>query len=184
MIETSVALQLIRDKTWHEDFQIVPVIRTHGTYNPAICGVSSSCPTICAAYPGDVGELNGYFSFEARKPGAKVVAFDFRHKDNSGIGLAQHINGMDDIEHHEINVLDLEGGTYGQHDVVLALGLLYHISDQYRALTNCVELSRERLLIECDRIEAIVSDDLRDQPVMRFTADIVRFLSNDQVSPD
>jgi tRNA (mo5U34)-methyltransferase len=52
----------------------------------------------------DVGASNGYFSFMARKRGAKVEAFDFRHKDNSGFGLAQYINGMSDIEHHHVNV--------------------------------------------------------------------------------
>ena len=78
----------------------------------------------------DVGACNGYFSFEARKRGARVVAFDIRHKDNSGFGLAQYINGLTDIEHHQINILDVQPGEHGPFDIVLAMGLLYHMPDR------------------------------------------------------
>jgi tRNA (mo5U34)-methyltransferase len=74
-----------------------------------------------------------------------VVAFDYRHKDHSGFGLAQYINGFHDIEHHHLNVLDITKERFGQFDVVLALGLFYHTPNPYRALLNCAGLSRERL---------------------------------------
>ena len=34
MVDTSVALRLIQGKPWHHDFEIVPGVRTHGSYNP------------------------------------------------------------------------------------------------------------------------------------------------------
>jgi tRNA (mo5U34)-methyltransferase len=185
MVETSVALRLIQDKPWHHDFEIVPGVRTHGTYNPGAMWHELQLPEDLSGMSlADVGASNGYFSFEARRRGARVVAFDFRHKDNSGFGLAQYINGMSDIEHHQINVLELAAATHGQHDVVLALGLLYHISDPYLALANCAALSRERLLIESYCIDATVPEDRRDEPVMRFISDPVRFPIHGHVNHD
>jgi len=185
MIETSVALRLIQDKPWHHAFEIVPGVRTQGTYDPGSLWQELHLPDdLRGTSVADVGASNGYFSFEARKRGATVVAFDFRHKDNSGFGLAQYINGMSDIEHHQINVLDLEARTYGQHDVVLALGLLYHISDPYLALSNCAALSRRRLLIESYCLDAFVPDDLRTEPVMKFISDPVRFPMHGHVNQD
>ena len=185
MVEMSVALRLIHDKPWHHDFEIVPGVRTHGTYNPGDLWDELQLPEdLHGMSLADVGASNGYFSFRARQRGAKVVAFDFRHKDNSGFGLAQYINGMSDIEHHQVNVLDLTAASYGQHDVVLALGLLYHISDPYLALANCAALSRDRLLVESYCIDAIVPEDRRDEPLMQFISDPVRFPAHGHVNHD
>jgi len=132
----------------------------------------------------DVGASNGYFSFQARQRGARVVAFDFRHKDNSGFGLAQYINGMSDIEHHQVNVLDITPEEYGKFDVVLALGLLYHVCDPYRALANCAALSRERLLLESYCIDALLPKQVVAEPMMRFISDHDRFPNRGQPNTD
>ncbi len=109
MVDTSLALRLIQGKPWHHDFEIVPGVRTHGSYNPMQMWNELQLPEdLRGTTLADVGASNGYFSFEARRRGARVTAFDFRHKDNSGFGLAQHINGMSDIEHHHVNVLDIK----------------------------------------------------------------------------
>jgi tRNA (mo5U34)-methyltransferase len=132
----------------------------------------------------DVGASNGYFSFEARKRGARVVAFDFRHKDNSGFGLAQYINGMNDIEHHQANVLDITQEKYGQFDIVLALGLLYHVSDPYRALVNCAALSRASLFVESYCIDALLPKGFAAEPMMKFIPDSHRFPKRGQLNND
>jgi len=185
MVDTRLALQLIQGRPWHHDFEIIPGVRTHGSYDPRGLWAELELPDdLRGTSLADVGASNGYFSFEAHKRGARVVAFDFRHKDNSGFGLAQHINGMSDIEHHHVNVLDLTPDTYGQHDVVLALGLLYHVSDPYLALANCAALARTRLLIECHCIDGSVPKALSDEPVMRFISDPERFPAHGHLNFD
>ena len=184
-MDTATAQRLIQGKPWHHNFEIVPGVRTSGTYDPGDMWRDLELPgDLHGTSLADVGASNGYFSFEARKRGARVVAFDFRHKDNSGFGLAQHINGLTDIEHHQANVLDLSAEKYGQYDVVLALGLLYHISDPYRALVNCAGMARQRLLVESYCIDAFVSEELRKEPVMRFIADPTRFPTLEHVDYD
>ena len=175
MVETNVAVRLIQGKPWHHAFEIVPGVRTQGTYDPIrMWNELQLAEDLHGTSLADVGASNGYFSFEARRRGARVVAFDFRHKDNSGFGLAQYINGLSDIEHHHVNVLDMKVETYGQFDVVLALGLFYHTSDPYLSVANCAALSRKRLLIESTCIDESLPQGLRDQPIMRFIADPVR----------
>ena len=185
MFDKDVALKLIQGKPWHHDFEILPGVRTNGSYNPAGMWNELQLPEdMNGVSLADVGASNGYFSFQARQRGARVVAFDFRHKDNSGFGLAQYINGMSDIEHHQVNVLDITPEKYGKFDVVLALGLLYHVCDPYRALANCAALSRERLLLESYCIDALLPKQVAAEPMMRFISDHDRFPNRGQPNTD
>ncbi len=185
MFDKDIALKLVESKPWHHDFEIIPGVRTNGSYDPSALWSELQPPADLKGISlADVGASNGYFSFEARKLGARVTAFDFRHKDNSGFGLAQHINGMSDIEHHHINVLDITRKKYGQFDVVLCLGLLYHVSDPYRALVNCAELSRDRLLIESYCIDRLLPKKCASEPVIRFITDPERFPEMGQLNND
>lgn len=185
MLDKELALKLIRGKPWHQDFEIIPGVRTNGAYNPAGLWNELQLPVDMSGISlADVGASNGYFSFEARKRGARVVAFDVRHKDNSGFGLAEYINGIGDIEHHHINVLDITREKYGQFDIVLGLGLLYHVSDPYRALVNCAALSQERLLIESYCIDRLLPKECASEPVIRFISDPKRFPGKGQLNND
>jgi tRNA (mo5U34)-methyltransferase len=185
MLDKELALRLIQGKYWHHDFEIIPGVRTHGAYDPSGLWDELQLPLDMSGLTlADVGASNGYFSFEARKRGARVVAFDFRHKDNSGFGLAQYINGVTDIEHHHINVLKMSPGEFGQFDIVLALGLFYHVSDPYMALANCAALSRKRLLIESYCIDRQLPKRLASEPVMRFLPDPERFPMQGQPNAD
>ncbi len=176
MIDKNIALQLVGGKPWHQDFEIIPGVRTNGAYNPEHLWNELQLPSdLTGVSVADIGASNGYFSFEARKCGATVVAFDSRHKDNSGFGLAQYINGISDIEHHHVNILDIMPEEYGQFDIVLVLGLLYHVPDPYRALANCAALSSKRLLVESYCIDTILPKPLRREPIMKFIADPWRF---------
>ena len=176
MFDQELARKLIESRPWHHDFEIVPGVRTHGSYDPARLWQDLQLPAdLHGISVADVGASNGYFSFAAHQRGARVVAFDFRHKDNSGFGLAQHINGLSHIEHHHVNVLDITAAKYGQFDIVLALGLVYHVADPYRALANCAGLSRQRLLIESYCIDGILPEELANEPLMRFISDPDRF---------
>jgi len=176
MFDKDLALKLIHAKPWHHDFEIIPGVRTKGAYDPTHLWNQLQLPANLAGTSiADIGASNGYFGFQARRRGARVTAFDFRHKDNSGFGLAQYINGMTDIEHHQINVLNITPERFGQFDIVLALGLLYHICDPYHALANCAALSRDRLLIESYCIDALLPKQLASEPIMRFISDPDRF---------
>lgn len=160
-------------------------MRTRGDYDPAELWRRLRLPADLSGLSlADVGASNGYFSFEARRRGARVVAFDYRHRDNSGFALAQHVNGMDDIDHHHVNVLDVTPERHGRFDVVLALGLLYHVASPLVALARCADLSRRRLLVESYAIDADLPPNLRGQPLMRFIPDCERFPEHGHLNRD
>jgi len=185
MVPTHIAQSLVRGRSWHHEFEIVPGVRTEGAYNPAGIWAELELPADMSGLAlADVAASSGFFSFEARKRGARVVAFDVRHRDNSGFGLAQYINGLTDIEHHHVNVLELRPADYGRFDVVLAMGLLYHTPDPYRALANCAAMSSDRLIVECYCIDALLPPEVAAEPLMRFIADARRFPDQGQPNAD
>lgn len=185
MISADNAERLIRDKAWHHDFEVVPGVWTRGSYNPTAIWEELAFPADMHGLSlADVGASSGFFSFAARRRGARVVAFDIRHKDNSGFGLAQRVNGLADIAHHQANVLDLQPGDHGRFDIVLAMGLLYHTADPYRALANCAALSTDRLIVESYCIDALLPPEVAAQPIMRFIPDAQRFPGQGQPNAD
>ena len=176
---------LIEGRPWHHEFEIIPGVRTKGSYNPEELWNALQLPADLSGQSlADIGASNGFFSFAAHKRGARVVAFDFRHKDNSGFGLVQYINELSDIMHHQVNIAQLVPGEFGQFDIVLALGLLYHVSDPYLALANCAALCRKRLLVESYCIDSLLSKELRGEPIMKFLSDPKRFPARSHVDND
>lgn len=81
----------------------------------------------------DVGCSDGYFSFELEKRGASVVAIDFVPETYSGFATARKILGSQ-VEYRMENVYNLTPETFGELDVVLFLGVLYHLRKPLAAL--------------------------------------------------
>ena len=81
----------------------------------------------------DLGCSDGYFSFEAEKRGAEVVAMDFVPETYTGFATARTILGSR-AQYVMENVYNLAPETYGQFDVILFLGVLYHLRKPLAAL--------------------------------------------------
>ena len=167
-----IAEKLVRSVKWHHDWEVYPGVRTNGAYNPAGLYDSLRLPTdMRGTTLADVGASNGYYSFRARSAGAAVTAFDYRHEDNSGFGLARHINGMADIPHHQVNILTADAGALGRHDVVLCMGLLYHTPDPYRALSACCGMCADRLFVETRLLVPDLGARMRYMPAPKSQAE-------------
>jgi len=81
----------------------------------------------------DIGASDGYFSFELEKRGAEVVAIDFVPETYSGFATARKILGSR-VDYRMDNVYNLAPESYGRFDVVLFLGVLYHLRKPLAAL--------------------------------------------------
>ncbi|HJQ38864.1 MAG TPA: methyltransferase domain-containing protein [Thermoanaerobaculia bacterium] len=81
----------------------------------------------------DIGCSDGYFSFEAEKRGAEVTAMDFVPETYTGFATARTILGSR-AQYLMENVYNLTPETHGLFDVVLFLGVLYHLRKPLAAL--------------------------------------------------
>jgi tRNA (mo5U34)-methyltransferase len=105
----------------------------------------------------DIGAWDGFYSFEAeRRQASRVVAADHYawHGEGWGTGrgkagfeLARAALGsrVDDVD---IDVMDLSPERVGSFDVVLFLGVLYHLRDPLRALERVSSVTKNMLILE------------------------------------
>jgi tRNA (mo5U34)-methyltransferase len=101
----------------------------------------------------DVGAWDGAFSFAAERRGAnRVVAVDSFCWNGAGWGTkdgfecARRILGSN-VQDRELDVLDLSPETVGVFDLVLFLGVLYHMRHPLLALERAASVCRERLIL-------------------------------------
>jgi len=100
----------------------------------------------------DVGTFDGFYAFEAERRGGRVVATDtavWRNPDigKSGFNLARRVLGSS-VEDREVDVLELSPETVGSFDLVLFLGVLYHLPNPLLALERVASVARGQLIME------------------------------------
>jgi tRNA (mo5U34)-methyltransferase len=123
---------------WHE-IEVAPGIVTPGDDSNRMklpilneLGFPSSMRGLRAL---DIGCSDGYFSFEMERRGAQVVAIDFVPETYTGFATVRKILGSA-IEYRMDNVYNLTPESYGTFDVVLFLGVLYHLRKPLAALDS------------------------------------------------
>jgi tRNA (mo5U34)-methyltransferase len=101
----------------------------------------------------DIGAWNGNFSFEAkRRQAARVLATDHHCWTQEVQGrdtfhLAKEVLKLE-IDELDIDVPELTPERVGQFDVVLFLGVFYHLMDPIQALKNVAALTRDVAVVE------------------------------------
>ena len=102
----------------------------------------------------DIGAWDGFFSFEAERRGAsRVVAADYYSWHGAGWGtkdafrLAREARGSA-VEDVDIDVMDLSPERLGTFDVVLFLGVLYHLRHPLLALERVASVTGDLLVLE------------------------------------
>jgi tRNA (mo5U34)-methyltransferase len=102
----------------------------------------------------DIGAWDGFFSFEAERRGAdRVLAIDSCYRDgeswqtNSGFDLAHRVLNSK-VEHREMDVLDVSPEEIGRFDLVLFLGVLYHMRHPLLALEKVFSVTGKQLILE------------------------------------
>lgn len=105
----------------------------------------------------DIGAWDGFFSFEAeRRQASRVVATD--HYAWHGVGwgtgegkaafqLAREALGSR-VEDVDLDVMELSPERVGSFDIVLFLGVLYHLPNPLLALERVASVTEDRLILE------------------------------------
>ena len=111
----------------------------------------------------DIGAWDGWFSFEMERRGAQVVALDATR--NPKLLLARDLLNSK-IEYVNADISRISARDLGHFDIVLFLGVLYHLKHPLLALENICEMTDE---MAC--LESYVIDDGRDlsaPPILEF----------------
>jgi tRNA (mo5U34)-methyltransferase len=181
--ETELRRRIALVPNWYHQIEVRPGLVTPGINNTADVLPLLALPADCSGLRVlDIGARDGYFSFEAERRGAEVLAVDYLPDTATGFRVAAGMLGSR-VEFRQENIYNLHPDKVGQFDIVLCLGLLYHLPDPMQALGILRALSRQQLCLETYVIDnalrlpdgsflamAEVAPVLAQLPLMQFYA--------------
>jgi 2-polyprenyl-3-methyl-5-hydroxy-6-metoxy-1,4-benzoquinol methylase len=125
-------------------------------------------PALCEAVGGlrgkrvlDVACNAGFWSFQCALLGAReVVGFDARPDLVEHAELVRRIAGIRNVRFEQLDFWSMSPATLGTFDVVLSLGILYHLADPLAALERTAGMASQAMLLD-------TAIDPSDAPIMR-----------------
>lgn len=146
--------EISKVKNWYHQIELAPGIITPGVNNSAKVLKLLKLPLNCHGLRVlDLGTRDGYFAFEMEKRGAQVTAVDYLPKETTGFAIAQKILGSKNIIYKQDNLYEITPKSYGTFDIVLFLGLLYHLPDPVRALKIVRQVCQGTMYLETQGID-------------------------------
>lgn len=143
--------KVIAPYAWHHAIDLGDGVITPGRDKSARKLAALELPPLAGKSVLDVGAWDGYFSFAAERLGAeRVVALDsviWRNVSKEPFEIARK-RLRSNVEDVELEVLDISPETVGMFDVVLFLGVLYHMRDPMAALEAVASVTNDLLVVE------------------------------------
>jgi tRNA (mo5U34)-methyltransferase len=144
----------VREVNWFHTIDLGDGIVTEGRSQPALILPRLRLPDLTGKTVLDIGAWDGFYSFEAERRGAaRVLATDWFSWGGGGWGsmdgflLARRIL-RSRVEYRKVDVLDLAPRAVGRFDLVLFLGVLYHMRHPLLALERVASVTRGQLVLE------------------------------------
>ena len=153
---------------WYHPIEVRPGIITPGANDARTVLETLDLPLDCRGMRAlDLGTRDGFFAFELERRGAEVVAVDYVAMTDSGFAVAAEL--LDSrVTYLQRNLYELTPADVGTFDIVLFLGLLYHLPDPLGALRVVRNLTRQRMYLETLILD--FGGELDELPLMRFFA--------------
>lgn len=162
---------------WHGGIDLGQGITTQGRTSPAntLLPYLKLPADLSGKTVVDICAWDGFMAFECEKRGARVTAVDSLAWDKRNAALTKHRTGRDgfNLAHnargskvtaYQREVLELDPLDTGTFNIVLFLGVLYHMRHPLLALEKVAALADDLLIVE-SYVEGYV-----DTPSMRFIA--------------
>jgi len=104
----------------------------------------------------DLASHQGWFAVKMAQAGfTSVSGIDARESHVDDSRLIAEIYGLDQLSFTQGDIHELDSGQLGQFDVVLMLGLLYHLENPIGALRTCRALCNNLCIIETQIVPGI-----------------------------
>jgi tRNA (mo5U34)-methyltransferase len=158
MLDASSISAKVNQYWWWHSIDLGNGIVTPGQKTPEIHAAESAAFFNPIKMAGtsviDIGAFNGFYSFEAKRRGAKRVLandhFSWNHERLRGretFDFARSVLNLD-VEAMDLDVPHLTADKVGTFDVVLFLGVFYHLFDPIEGLGRAASLAEEVLVVE------------------------------------
>jgi len=147
-------LEELQRKRWYHSFELPDGTRVDGVMPIEWLRQRWSRFPIPADLTGkrvlDIGPWDGWFSFEAERRGALVVAVD---REEQATFLEMHRRLGSRVDYRMLDLYELPGAGLGQFDIVFCLGVLYHLKHPVLGLEIVAALASEVAIVETFIIE-------------------------------
>lgn len=147
--------------------------------------------SICATYGGgsppfqglrvlDIGCNEGAFAVEARRRGAQyVLGVEPRAEKVDQATFVARALGLERIEYRCASIWDLTLETCGTFDIVLCVGVLYHLDRPYEALQRLRTLTKGMLVVDtqllcCNYPLVAIKEEDRGVATNAFASELVQ----------
>lgn len=138
---------------WYHRIEVLPGLTTPGVNDSQLVLRALDLPDdLSGLRVLDIGTRDGFFAFECERRGANVTAVDYMPWEQTGFPVARELLGSN-VEFQQANVYDLSHEKFGEFDLVLFLGVLYHLRDPMLALDRIWDVCRGRLIVETQIID-------------------------------
>ncbi|HZO07355.1 MAG TPA: class I SAM-dependent methyltransferase [Solirubrobacterales bacterium] len=138
---------------WYHRIEVMPGLTTPGVNDSQLVLRALDLPAdLSGLRVLDIGTRDGFFAFECERRGAEVTAVDYMPAEETGFPVARELLGSQ-VDFVQENVYELSYEKYGGFDLVLFLGVLYHLRDPMLALDRIWDVCRGRLIVETQTID-------------------------------
>jgi tRNA (mo5U34)-methyltransferase len=132
-------------KNWYHQIELAPGVVTPGSNlsGPVLqrldaLGLPRDCSKLRVL---DIGCRDGFFAFEMERRGAEVVGMDYAAPEVTGFSIASRILGSR-VTYVVENVYRLAPEKHGLFDIVLFLGVLYHLRNPLLAFDQVRKVAK------------------------------------------
>jgi tRNA (mo5U34)-methyltransferase len=158
---------------WFHSIEVAPGVVTPGRPTHRVLQRIGLPAALTGKSVLDVGCSDGFFAFECEKRGADpIVAIDDWSAPYvpgpQGFEVASEILGSK-VEFRNMDAQSADAARLGQFDIVLCLGVLYHLKHPLLGLEQLAGLTREACYLETEVTESVIN-----RPSMTFVEGLFR----------
>lgn len=153
-LDNPAALQVRIDRVpvWHHSYELPGGVWTKGPFKPEDRLARIGLPErLDGKTVLDVGAWDGFYTFECERRGAQVTSADTWNPEHlvtsEGYAIAHRVL-KSSAKPVQVSVHDLDPAVNGRFDVVLFLGVLYHLTNPFEALQKLRAVTKHTLIVE------------------------------------
>jgi tRNA (mo5U34)-methyltransferase len=178
MDQQALQAKIAMQPFWYHQIELAPGVRTPGVQESAKVlrilddlGLPADCSGLRVL---DIGIRDGFYSFEMeRRKAAEVVGIDYVPPTQTGFQVAAEVLNSK-VKYVQENIYNLTPEKHGTFDIVLFLGVIYHLRNPMLAMDILRSVIKPGgiLFIEC----VIIDEKLERafQPLQRPRGNLLR----------